>query len=216
MNLWFQIDSDAAYLVESQAHSRVAGYFQLNSGKPDTLYTNGALLVECKTLRHVVASSAEAETARVFHNAQTAVPIRYMLQHLGHSQQPTLIKTDNATTYNFIHDNITQKKSKSWDMRNFWLWDWQQQKQFQFHWERGTNNKADNFTKHHTEKHHRHVRNTYVQDIISPNTLNSVRLSCKGVLEPPGFPQPNMASDGEIGYDISHPRWHNSQVDNHS
>ena len=196
-DMQLQIDSDAAYLVQPQARSRIAGYFHLNQGKPETSFTNGALLVECKTLRHVVASSAEAETAGVFHNAQTAVPIRYMLEQLGHSQQPTLIKTDNATTYNFIHDNITQKKSKSWDMRNFWLRDRQQQKQFQFHWEKGSNNKADYFTKHRTEKHHSHVRNTYVQDTISP-LINSVRLSCKGVLEPPGIPQPNMTSEGEI------------------
>ena len=76
------IDSDAAYLVKPQARSCIAGYFQLNSSKQSNPYINGAILIERKTLRHVVASSAEAETAGLFHNAQIAVPIRYMLEQM--------------------------------------------------------------------------------------------------------------------------------------
>ena len=83
------IDSDAAYLVAPKARSRIAGYFQLNSKHKCNNYVNGALLIECKTLRHVVASSAEAETAGIFHNAQVALPIRYMLTQMGHLQPPT-------------------------------------------------------------------------------------------------------------------------------
>ena len=73
------IDSDAAYLVAPEACNRIAGYFHLNSQDKMQLIHNAALLVECKTLWHVVTSSAEAETAHVFHNAQLAIPIRYML-----------------------------------------------------------------------------------------------------------------------------------------
>ena len=69
------IDSDAAYLIAPQARSRIAGYYQLNTGHPTATSTNGAIHIECKTLRHVVASSAEAETAGVFHNAQIAIPL---------------------------------------------------------------------------------------------------------------------------------------------
>ena len=73
-------------------------------------------MVECKTLRHVVASAAEAETAGVFHNAQMAIPIRTILNALGHVQPPTPLKTDNSTTSGFIHNNIHVRKAKSWDM----------------------------------------------------------------------------------------------------
>ena len=66
------IDSDAAYLVAPGAKSRIAGFFHLTN--KDDPFTNGPILVECKTLRHVVASSAEAETAGIFHNAQLAIP----------------------------------------------------------------------------------------------------------------------------------------------
>ena len=46
-----------------------------------------------------------------------------MLQQLGHSQTPTPIILDNSTTANFIKNNITQKRSESWDMKYFWLCD---------------------------------------------------------------------------------------------
>ena len=160
-NMILSIDSDAAYLVAPKARSRVAGYFQLNS-LPHII--NGALLVECKALRHVVASSAEAETAGIFHNAQVAVPIRYMLEQLGHAQPPTRIKTDNATASGFVHDNITQKRSKSWDMRYHWLRDQSQQSRFHIYWDRALNNLADYFTKHHPAKHHLSMRPKYVLD----------------------------------------------------
>ena len=128
------IDSDAAYLVAPKARSRVAGYFQMGNHPNNKTKTtlNGAIHVECKTLRHVVSSAAEAETAGVFHNAQMALPIRVVLQALNHPQPPTPIKTDNSTANGFIHDNIHQKRSKSWDMRYYWLRDRLTQKQFLF------------------------------------------------------------------------------------
>ena len=157
------IDSDAAYLVAPKARSRVAGYFQLTDHPPTKLH-NGAILVECKTLRHVVSSSAEAETGGIFHNAQVAIPIRHLLIALGHPQPPTPIKTDNATANGFIHDNIHQKRSKSWDMRYYWLRDRMTQQQFKFYWDKGSNNHGDYWSKHHATNHHRAIRPTYVRD----------------------------------------------------
>ena len=145
------IDSDAAHLVKKKE----VGLLDILNSLSDTI--NGALLVECKTLRHV-------ETAGIFHNAQVAVPLRYMLEQLGHPQPPTKIKTDNATASGFVHDNITQKRSKSWDMRKYWLRDKSQQSQFAIYWASAVNNLADYFTKHHIAKHHQSMRPQYVID----------------------------------------------------
>ena len=120
--------------------------------------------MECKTLRHVVSSSAEAEVAGIFHNATTAIPIRHMLQALNHPQPPTPLKTDNSTATGFIYDNIHQKRSKSWNMRYHWLRDKQTQQQFNIFWQPGTSNEADYHTKHHPTKHHREKRSRYVGD----------------------------------------------------
>ena len=165
-NMILHIDSDAAYLVAPKARSRIAGYYYFSNhpSKNTTTRLNGAIHVECKTLRHVVSSAAEAEIAGVYHNAQTAIPMRTILEALGHSQPPTPIKTDNSTANGFIHDNIHQKRSKSWDMRYYWLRDRHTQKQFLFFWDKGSNNEADYFTKHFPAVYHRHKRSRYVQD----------------------------------------------------
>ena len=71
------IHSDASYLVAPYAKSRISGYFFLSSSNTNTTKHDAPILVECKTLRHVVASSAECETAAAFHNAQTTIHITF-------------------------------------------------------------------------------------------------------------------------------------------
>jgi hypothetical protein len=90
-----------------------------------------------------------------------------MLIQLGHPQPPTPIKTDNSTANSFVHDNINLKKSKSWDMRYYWLCDWTLQQQLKIFWERGINNFADYFTKHHVTAHHKATRHLYVHDALT-------------------------------------------------
>ena len=173
------IDTDAAYLVLPKARSRLAGYFYMghHKGKKSPFTPlNGAILVECKTILHVVASAAEAETAGLFHNAQIAIPIRNILNALGHTQPPTPIKTDNSTAVGFTYDNINQKRSKSWDMRYYWLRDRTNQRQFDIYWEKGSLNNADYHTKHHSTKHHRGIRSRYVRDTpLTANTINALQ-----------------------------------------
>ena len=91
MNL--TVDIDAAYLVLPGAKSRYAGYFRLlnnttTPGKTD----NGAIHVECKTIRHVVSSAAEAETNGAFENALVKVNIQNLLHAMGHPPTPTIIE----------------------------------------------------------------------------------------------------------------------------
>ena len=151
------IDSDAAYLVAPKSRSRVAGYFYL-SDYPDVIKhptLNGAILVECKTLRHVVSSAAETKKGNIFHNAQVAIVISHILEALCHPQPPTPLKTNNSTENGFVHNNMHQKRSKSWDTRYYWLRDRVTQQQFRIYWDKGIDNWADYFTKHHPKKYHR-------------------------------------------------------------
>ena len=125
---------------------------------------NGAILVKCKTLRHVVLSSAKAEVAGIFHNAGMAVPIRHILKSLNHPQPPTPLKTDNSTATGFMYNNIHQERSKSWDMRYHWLRNCQMQQQFNIHWQPGAGSRSDYFTKHHTTVHHWEQHPLYVKN----------------------------------------------------
>ena len=174
-DMQLHVDSDAAYLVAPKAKSRIAGfyYFKNNPQGQPLDVPNHPVLIECRCLRHVVTSAAEAETAGVFHNAQTTLLLRRILTALRHPQSPTPLKTDNATAANFIHNNIHLRKSKTWDMRYYWLRDQQTKKIIKVYWKRGTDdndpNLADYHTKHHSTIHHKGVRPLYVRDSVLNN-----------------------------------------------
>ncbi|GFH54654.1 hypothetical protein CTEN210_11130 [Chaetoceros tenuissimus] len=157
-------DSDAAFLVSPNAKSQYAGYFYLGNktSSSSTTKPNGAILVDCKTFRSVLASTAECETGGIFFNGQTAVVIRVALETLGHPQPPTPLKTDNSTANSFVHSNIKQRKSKTWDLCWHWLRDKEGQLQLKVYWDKGENNDGDYWTKHHAPSHHRQIRSRYV------------------------------------------------------
>ena len=60
-----------------------------------------------------LTSAAEFETAGVFHNAQTAIRIQYILNEIGHPQPATPLAMDNNKIEKFMKNKITQNKSKS-------------------------------------------------------------------------------------------------------
>ena len=161
------VESDAAYLVQPNARSRLSGFFYLSNAQPPNIdpkpRRNGLFAIECKTIRNIVTSAAEAETTALFHNARTSIPLRNILISMGHLQPPTPIKTDNSTATSFVTSNIKQKRSKVWDMRLNWLRDKDKRmKEFKFYWDRGINNDADYHSKHHPPKHHLRERYKYV------------------------------------------------------
>ena len=165
-NMQLAVDSDASYLVIPGAKSRFAGHFYLESHPNPNNYNkaphNAAIHTECKTLRNVVCSAAEAECAGLFNNAQKAITIRCTLEAIDHPQKPTWIKTDNKTANSFVHAAMRVKRSKTWDMRYHWLREQTTKKIIDIFWDKGTNNNGDYFTKHHAPAIHRTQRPRYV------------------------------------------------------
>ena len=95
-DMQLHIDNDAAYLVAPGAKSRIAGYYYLSINHTPTSDTiepkpplNSPVHNECRRLKHVVSSSAEAETWGIYSNCQTVVLLRQMLTALCHTQQPS-------------------------------------------------------------------------------------------------------------------------------
>ena len=82
---------------------------------------------------------------------------------MGHAQEPTSIKTDNSTAEGFFNKTIKPKRSKAFDMKFHWMKDRIQQNQFHLYWEKGSNNWADYFTKHHPPCYHKLMRPKYIQ-----------------------------------------------------
>lgn len=116
-DIQLMVDSDAVYLVLPKACNRIVGYFRLAGEQDDQRrYTdNGAILVECYTLRHVVSYAVEVETI-FFQNSKISILMHHILIVIGHPQQYTPIAIDKITAGGFINNNMVMKKAKSCDM----------------------------------------------------------------------------------------------------
>jgi hypothetical protein len=168
------IHSDASYLSVSKARSRVGGYFYLSNNVSDLPDApppplNGPIHVNSTVLKSVLASAAEAEVGGLFYNAKDGVMFRTMLTEMGHSQPATPLQTDNACAAGIANKSIKQRRSKAIDMRFYWIQDRVSNGEFRVYWQRGIENLADYFTKHHSPSHHRRHRNTY----LSPHQATS-------------------------------------------
>ena len=62
---------------------------------------NAAVRVECRLLKHVVASASESQCDALFNNSQLAVPIKIALDYLGHKQLTTPLINYNSTSAGF-------------------------------------------------------------------------------------------------------------------
>jgi hypothetical protein len=138
------IHSDASYLSERNARSRMGGHFFLSKPPTDAarqqpLATNkpppeiDATHTNSTILKVIVAFAAKAETGGMFYNSQDAMPIRVALAEMGHQQPPTHVCGDNSTAIGIANKTIKQRHSKAMDMRYFWLQDRNAQGQFKYY-----------------------------------------------------------------------------------
>ena len=97
--------------------------------------------------------------------------MRMTLEEMGHPQPPTPIHVDNSTTVGIVNNTIKRQKSRSVEMRYFWLLDGAIQKLFHFKYQPGLENLADYPSKAHSGAHHVAVRPYYVHTEKSPRFL---------------------------------------------
>jgi hypothetical protein len=74
---------------------------------------NGAILNISKILKAVMSSAAEAELGALYINAREAIPIRHLLEEMGHKQPPTPMQTDNSTAHGVVTNNIQPRRTKA-------------------------------------------------------------------------------------------------------
>jgi hypothetical protein len=170
------IHRDASYLSENEAKSRAGGFLYMGSNnKTDKKLTNGAILIISKVLKHIMSSAAEAEIGAVFINTKEGAGLRKTLEELGHPQLPTPMETDNTTATGYSNGTIKQKRTKSMDMRFYWIKDRVKQGQFNVYWGPGFQNLADYFTKHHSPAHHKRIREVYIHVDERPINRKGIR-----------------------------------------
>jgi hypothetical protein len=176
-----KICSDAAYLVQPKARSRVAVHYHLG-WKNAPARVNGAVAVLCQTLKNVVSSATEAETGGIYTGGRHGSPMIATLEEMGHKQPSTgtPFETDNKCAHGILNSKMRQKLSKAFDMRYWWMKDRIKQKQYDLLWAPGKLNLADYFTKHHPPWHHKKMRYKYIQRInralsalLTPRSLRS-------------------------------------------
>jgi hypothetical protein len=179
------IHSDASYLSVPKVRIRLGGLFYLGYNPPNENKLNGSILSVASVIKNVVASATESEVGACFQNAQTAAPLRVTLLELGHEQPATTLRTVNPTDYGILNETNKQKRSKSMDMKYYWLQDRVRQKQFDVYWLPVKDNLADYHTKHHPAQHHRDMRHILIHQA---NILNVLRGRAK--LSQPKLRQP--------------------------
>ena len=157
--------SDASFNGETRGRSRAAGYHYLGHYDPTgDVPPNGSIEYVTTIIDVVVASATEAELAAIFTNAQLAISLRHALVFLGHPQGPSLIVSDNLVGVNILNGTAKSRRSRSMDLRYFWVKDRISQKQFKLAWAPGSQNLADYLTKIHPAKKYIAIRPTFVSD----------------------------------------------------
>ena len=113
------IHSDASYLSEPRARSRLEGYFFLGEvpKKGENIQMNGNIFVSCGILQIVVCSAAEAERGTLCLNIKKGKVLRLALRELGHRQPPTPVHCDNSTSAGIANDTVKKKQSQSIEMQ---------------------------------------------------------------------------------------------------
>ena len=90
---------------------------------------------------------------------------------MGHPQPPSPVHVDNSTAVGIANDSVKKQRSRSMEMRFFWVTDQVNQKIYLVKWHPGQENLADYFTKHFDGKHHQEVRPWYLHETNSPRLL---------------------------------------------
>ena len=90
-----------------------------------------------------MASAAEAELGALFMNANEGEILRLILHELGHPQPPTPIHCDNKTAASIANDTVKKHRSRSMEIRFFWIKDQVKQSIFDVQWHPGQENLGD-------------------------------------------------------------------------
>ena len=166
------VHSDASYLSERKAI--------IFMSENDTFPTNnGAVHTVAQIIKAVMSSAAEAELGALYINSREAVPIRHLLEEMGHKQPPTPVQIDNSTALGVVKQTIQPKRTKAMDMRFHWLRCRKNQGQFRTYWREGPTNNGDYVTKHHPTIQHTTMRPVF---LTSPAKLREIKQRTANIL----------------------------------
>jgi hypothetical protein len=100
-------------------------------------------------MKFVMSSATKAKLGALYTTAKEMVPLCQTLIKMGWPQPHTPTQMDNSTAVGITNLTIVPHKTKSMDLRLWWLRCRESQQQFRYYWDKGSHNWADYHTKHH-------------------------------------------------------------------
>lgn len=138
------LDADTSFGSETKGRSRAGGAAYLTNITNNT-FVNGAVRHMSKIIETVCASVAEAEYIATFMVGQMGLELRNTLNDLGNHQDKILLTTDNAIAYGINNDTVKIKRTRSIDIKYFWMRDRVRTGDFNALWREGKSSLADFF-----------------------------------------------------------------------
>ena len=105
-----------------------------------------------------MSSACEAKIGAMYMNVREAVPARKTLEEIGCPQPRTSMQTDNSAAHSVVTTNIQPRRTKTIDMRFYWLRCRDTRGQLRYCWMPGAQKLGDYFTKHFPGAHHKAMR----------------------------------------------------------
>ena len=117
--------SEAWYLSAPKSGSQACGQFFMGWLPEERIpiRINGAIQTLCKVLKFVAASVAEAELGALFMNCKEDRILRNTLREMGHPQPAAPMHCDNSTVVSIANNTVKRQRSRSMEMRYFWVCD---------------------------------------------------------------------------------------------
>jgi hypothetical protein len=145
--------ADAGFHNESKGCSQAGAHIFVSKNNPFPKH-NGLVFSISQIIKFVMSSAAKAKLGTLYTTAKEMVPLSQNLIKMGWPQPCTPIQMDNSTAVGVTNLIIVPQKTKSMDLRIWWLCCQESQQQFRYYRDKGSHNWADYRTKHHPPIYH--------------------------------------------------------------
>ena len=121
----FNTHSDVSYISERNSKSRAPGHFFFGwiPRGGERIQLNGTVYRLCSILKFVELSVTEAELGSLSLNKKESCIMQLTLAKLVHTYPPTPINCYNSTVAGIANVNVKKKRSRSMELRYFYVCD---------------------------------------------------------------------------------------------
>jgi hypothetical protein len=131
--------TNAGFHNESKGHSQASVHIFVSKNNPFPKH-NGPVLLIFQIMKFVMSSAAKAKIGDPYTTAKEMVHLHQTLIDMGWPQPCTPLQKDTSTAAGITNLTIILQKTKSMDLRLWWLCCQESQQQFHYYWGKGSHN----------------------------------------------------------------------------